>query len=346
METSDLLSRPWAEIQTQISQLSEDAVLLLVERPDFDSDKLGLLIDRFPTNRRLLSVLLAHPLLTDQLLEDHLLKASAEHLEWVLPYLEALERPPSLIRATSGNVAVEAAPTAETVELSANEIEQLEAALAQLESSGEQLPEQPAEALEQAEPGAEPGALVRYQGRSSTELAPTGGAKDSDRSAGGIVPSESRGPKAQRRYKASILARLAKMTVGQKVALALKGNGYERLLLVRDHNRLVAATVLKSPKLTERDVQLYSQFNVAEEVLRRIGHHRDWTRHYAVCLNLIKNPRTPQATSMNLIHRLTNVDLRALQINRDVPELVRRSARRVLALRNQAERTGSGSRFS
>ena len=330
MDSSDLLGRNWAELQGQLERLSDDQVLLLVERDDFDAEKLATLIERFPTQRRILSVLLAHPLLSDATLESHLLRADAQHLEWVVPYLEALERPPALLLDLSPGPDPEPADP-ETLQLDEAELEAIGQALEPPETLE-------APSLTPNEGESESAALVLYR-RGGGAAAESASASEP-----GVVRSSKADPRAQRRFKASILARLAKMTVGQKIALALKGNGYERLLLVRDHNRLVATSVLKSPKVTEPDIKLYSQFNVSDQVLRIIGLHREWTRRYTICLNLVKNPRTPRATSMNLIHRLTNVDLRSLQFNRDVPEQVRRDARKVLTVRNQRDLGQKGSR--
>jgi hypothetical protein len=332
METKDLLGLAWSELQPQVHRLSEDDVLLLLERNDFDSSKLGILIEKFPTNRRLLSFLLAHPLLTDRILEDHLVKASAEHLEWALEYLTALERPPPFLTATSRSAAESELAEAESGRAAA-EREQLEAELAAAEAAAAAAFTAPEDQApnEHGERG-----LVIYtpsQRQEERGLVPTGRA---GAEGAGLIASERFGASSFRRYKISILQRLSTLTVGQKVALALKGSAYERLLLIRDHNRVVATTVLKSPKLNDHDVELYAQLpNVPEEVLRNIGFQREWTRHYSVCWNLVKNPRTPIATSMNLLNRITNTDLRSLQINREVPEQVRRDARKLLVRRHQ-----------
>ncbi len=62
------------------------------------------------------------------------------------------------------------------------------------------------------------------------------------------------------------------------------------------------------------------------------GNARAWTKSYNVVMGLINNPRTPQSVSMNFISRLTNRDLKQLIKNREVPELIRRSADRGVVL--------------
>jgi hypothetical protein len=45
---------------------------------------------------------------------------------------------------------------------------------------------------------------------------------------------------------------------------------------------------------------------------------------------LSRNPKTPLAVSMNLLSRLNDKDLKALSTNRNVPEVLRASARKKL----------------
>ena len=70
--------------------------------------------------------------------------------------------------------------------------------------------------------------------------------------------------------------------------------------------------------------------NVSEEVLRIIGANRSWMKHYGVALGLIKNPKTPPAISTQMLHRLTERDVKALTVDRNVPELVRLAAKRAM----------------
>ena len=75
--------------------------------------------------------------------------------------------------------------------------------------------------------------------------------------------------------------------------------------------------------------------NVSEEILRYIGAKRDWTKNYQVVLGLVANPRAPQSTVMNFVARLTTRDLRNLTSSREIPELIRRQARRIYDIRTK-----------
>jgi len=129
----------------------------------------------------------------------------------------------------------------------------------------------------------------------------------------------------------SLLQRIAAMTVAQRVVRAMKGSREERALLIRDPNKLVSVAVLSSPKLTETEVEGIARMaNVSEDVLRIIGRTRAWMKSYTVAVSLARNPKTPVATSMNILPRLMDKDLRMISIDRNVPDVLRTSARRKL----------------
>ena len=125
---------------------------------------------------------------------------------------------------------------------------------------------------------------------------------------------------------------LSALPIIDRMKLAMKGTRAQRAQLIRDSNKLVAAAVLSSPKLTEVEVEAFAKMaNVAEEVLRTIAMNRTWTKNYGVVAGLAKNPKTPPAISMNLLQRLNDRDLKMLAIDRNVPEGVRLAARRLTA---------------
>jgi RNase P/RNase MRP subunit POP5 len=123
---------------------------------------------------------------------------------------------------------------------------------------------------------------------------------------------------------------LASLSVIERVKLAMNGTREHRAQLIRDPNRLVASAVLSSPKVTESEVEAFAKMgNVSEEVLRIISTNRTWVKQYSVALGLARNPKTPPAISMHLLHRLTERDVKALAADRNVPELLRNAARRL-----------------
>jgi len=133
--------------------------------------------------------------------------------------------------------------------------------------------------------------------------------------------------------KAAAAKRVSDMTVPEKVQAAMKGTREMRSLLIRDPNKMVAAAVLSCPKVTEQEVEGFARMaNVSEDVLRTIGQTRGWIKNYTIMLGLAKNPKTPLAMSLTLIHRLNDRDLRGLSIDRNVPEPLRVAARKKVVL--------------
>jgi hypothetical protein len=129
------------------------------------------------------------------------------------------------------------------------------------------------------------------------------------------------------------LQRLQSMNVPQKVQRATKGSREERAILIRDPNKMISLAVLSSPKLTISEVEAFARAgNVAEECLRTIAFTRAWMKSYNVVAALTRNPKTPVALSMNLLSRLNEKDLRTLSTDRNVPDVLRVTARKKLVI--------------
>ena len=130
----------------------------------------------------------------------------------------------------------------------------------------------------------------------------------------------------------SVSQKISKMTFTQRLKAASKGTREMRAILVRDTNKMIAAAVMSSPKLTEQEVESISRMAaVSEDVLRMIAHNRAWLKSYKVVLGLVKNPKTPVAISMNLLQRVSAKDLTQIAVDRNVPEPLRIAARKKTA---------------
>jgi hypothetical protein len=127
----------------------------------------------------------------------------------------------------------------------------------------------------------------------------------------------------------SINQKISKMSFTQRLKAAMKGTREIRAILVRDTNKMIAAAVMSSPKLTEQEVESIARMaSVSEDVLRIIAHNRAWMKNYKIALGLAKNPKTPVAVTMNLIQRINERDLAQISVDRNVPEPVRIAARK------------------
>lgn len=125
---------------------------------------------------------------------------------------------------------------------------------------------------------------------------------------------------------------LSSLPVVERMKLAMKGTREQRAQLVRDTNRLVAAAVLSSPKLTDAEVEAFTKMgNVSEETMRAIGMNRGWLRNYGILVGVCRHPKTPPAISMQLVHRLNDRDLKMLTTDRNVQEGLRQLARKMIS---------------
>ena len=133
----------------------------------------------------------------------------------------------------------------------------------------------------------------------------------------------------QQTEKVSAVQKIYRLDTKEKLLTALKGSREERAILIRDPNRLVASAVLGSPRLTEPEIEAISGMkSVSDEILREIGHHREWTKRYGVRKNLVCNPRTPIGLALNLVPRLGPRDVKSIAVDRNVPEPVRKIAQK------------------
>lgn len=128
----------------------------------------------------------------------------------------------------------------------------------------------------------------------------------------------------------SLLQRLARMRVPERVQLALKGNREERMTLIRDPCKVVQRAVLQSPRITEREVEAFAAMaNLNDEVLRLIAMSRKFMKNYTVLRNLMSNPKSPLDITLHLLPSLNEHDLKLLTTNKNIPETLRTAANRL-----------------
>ena len=128
-----------------------------------------------------------------------------------------------------------------------------------------------------------------------------------------------------------LYVRLGAMGVAQKIRRAILGSKEERMMLIREQNRVIATAAARSPLLQEPEVVLVSRNQcVAQDVLRIIGTSPEWLKSYQVKRNLVCNSKTPVAIATRLIPQLRESDLRKLARSKNIPAAVQMAARRHL----------------
>ena len=133
----------------------------------------------------------------------------------------------------------------------------------------------------------------------------------------------------------SMLNRIMRMGVKDRVKLAMKGDREARNILIRDPNKLVSTAVVNNPRISEKEVEnIASMRSISEEILRQIAANRQWARSYPIMHNLARNPRTPLANVITIMSRLQLRDLVALSKNRNISDAARRQALRLFTARS------------
>jgi hypothetical protein len=134
--------------------------------------------------------------------------------------------------------------------------------------------------------------------------------------------------------RVSMVSRILKMTMKDRVKLAQKGDREARTILIRDPNRIVSQAVINNPRITEQEIEKIAAMRVVpEDVLRQIAINRAWARNYSIMHNLARNPRTPLGNVVSILTRLQLRDLDAISKNRNVSEAVRKQALRLVSAR-------------
>lgn len=125
----------------------------------------------------------------------------------------------------------------------------------------------------------------------------------------------------------TLLQRIAKMSVAQRVQYAIKGGSDARRTLIRDTNKVVQRAVLQSPRLTDQEVEAFaSMSSLTDEILRLIAGNRAFRKNYVVVRNLINNPKTPLDVTLHMLPMLNAQDLKRLTMNKNIPETLRTTA--------------------
>ncbi len=125
--------------------------------------------------------------------------------------------------------------------------------------------------------------------------------------------------------------KIQKMTVSERIKMALVGNKEARTLLMQDPNRSVQLAVLDNPKITQSEVVGFANSrNISDEALRKIAENREWSKLYPVRLALVKNPKTPVGIALKLVSTLIPQDLKILAKSKSVSSVIVQAARRQL----------------
>ena len=126
------------------------------------------------------------------------------------------------------------------------------------------------------------------------------------------------------------LQRISEMSVSERIKLALTGARADRMILIRDPNKMVSLAVIHSPKLTMDEVSLVvKNRSLSLELITEITKNREWTKNYSIILELSHNPKTPIKNVLAYLNRLYARDLKSLTRDKNVSPVVRKMAQKL-----------------
>lgn len=126
--------------------------------------------------------------------------------------------------------------------------------------------------------------------------------------------------------RVTVISRLRPM---EKIRLALLGSAFERAILIRDSNKAVSLSAIKSPRVKENEAVAYAANRTLNpEVIRYIARRREWTKLYQVKLSLVLNPKTPMSAAMGFLGHLQAHDIRKVARSRNIPSALAQAAKR------------------
>jgi hypothetical protein len=145
------------------------------------------------------------------------------------------------------------------------------------------------------------------------------------------LEKEKRDQQPQEQRKMRLAQRVERLSVSEKIKIAVRGNSEVRGVLLKDSSKLVVLAVLGNPRITESEVESAARSrSVMEEALREIARNREWMRSYKVQHALVTNPKTPAGIAVRYVPYMKKNDLKLLEKNKNVSEAVRAMAKKIV----------------
>ena len=154
---------------------------------------------------------------------------------------------------------------------------------------------------------------------------------------------EDRGEDLSEEERTSLFVSVMKMSVAEKIVLAIRGNREARNLLLRDSNRLIPLYVLQNARITEDEVsQVTTSPSSSRELISEISRNREWTRAYKVKRALAVNPKTPLDKAMRFLNTLNYKDVRDISRSKNVPSALAIQAKRLVQCKQDTGKMTDG----
>jgi hypothetical protein len=130
-----------------------------------------------------------------------------------------------------------------------------------------------------------------------------------------------------------LVARLASVTLGERISLARHASGTVAAALLLDKEARVWQTALENPRLTEAAVvKTLLRANSNATFVETVCHHSKWSPRPEIRMALLRNEKTPMARALEFASTLPPAQLRDILHNS--PEKVKTCLRKELETRS------------
>jgi len=131
-----------------------------------------------------------------------------------------------------------------------------------------------------------------------------------------------------------LVARLASITLGERLSLARRSSGLVAAALLLDKEVPVWRAALENPRLTEAAViKALQHVNVTSAFVEAVCRHSKWSLRSEIRLALLRNTHTPLARALEFARRLSPAQLRDVLHTSRLPEEIKDFLRKDLESR-------------
>lgn len=121
-----------------------------------------------------------------------------------------------------------------------------------------------------------------------------------------------------------LVARIASITLGERIALARRSSGVVAAALLLDREARVWQTALENSRLAESGVvKALLRPSTAPTFVKAVCHHARWSVRPEIRLALLRNEYTPLARALEFARRLPPAQLRDVLHSSRLPEKIR-----------------------
>ena len=132
-----------------------------------------------------------------------------------------------------------------------------------------------------------------------------------------------------------LVARLAAITLGERVSLARRSSAMVAAALLLDKESRVWQTALENPRLTEAAIgKTLQRPGATAGFVEAVSHHAKWSVRHEVRVALLRHPHTPLARALDFARHLPPAQLRDILHNSRLPEKIKMYLWKDLAARS------------